>query len=147
MVHAGPALRSTTTTWEDEMRRCSSMLTVLTWWRSGTWSSCSTTGPHTPRPLNQSGLVSSQSNCVCVCVCVCQGGGPQFADPAPVQCGHWDGNGETGERPAGQEVQLRYGPVHTSAARHPAGTQLHCVTHSCHSYSSECRLCYCRRFD
>ncbi len=38
---------------------------------------------------------------VCVCVCVCQGGGPQSASAAPVQCGYWDGTGETGEHPAG----------------------------------------------
>ncbi|XP_061737094.1 alanine--tRNA ligase, mitochondrial isoform X1 [Nerophis ophidion] len=39
-----PARRSTTTTWAGETPPCWSTHTVRTWWRSGTWSSCSTTG-------------------------------------------------------------------------------------------------------
>lgn len=44
LAPVAPAPRSTTTMWGAGMQHNSSMLTVLRWWRSGTWSLCSTTG-------------------------------------------------------------------------------------------------------
>ena len=56
-----------------------------------------------------------------------QGDGPQSSAAASVQCGHWYGSGETGERPAGEKIKLRHRPIHPPAPRHPPGAQLNLV--------------------
>lgn len=60
---------------------------------------------------------------------VFQGTGPQSPVVAALQRGYRDGTGETGERPAGQTVQLRHRPVYTTDGRHPSGARHRSVLH------------------